>query len=173
VALAARRLQRKYALPPADRDDLRQDLLADLIRCLPAYDPTRGSLGSFAGLVLRHHAIRIARRMARERRASGGAFLPLDEPAADGLTLAERIADDVALPGWQAPGASRIADAERRVDVARMLPLIELSDHPLCAALGEHAVDEIARHRFGSRAGIYRRLRDIRCVLTAHGLRAA
>ena len=39
---AARRLHRKLALPAADLDDLRQDLLIDLICRLPGFDKRRG-----------------------------------------------------------------------------------------------------------------------------------
>ena len=45
---AARRLRRKLCLPVCEREDLGQDLLVDLLRRLPAYDPARGSIGAFA-----------------------------------------------------------------------------------------------------------------------------
>jgi RNA polymerase sigma-70 factor (ECF subfamily) len=80
---AAARLRRRLRLPRADLDDLRQDLLVDLIRRLPAFDARRGSIGAFAGIVLRNHASRIAARLARERRATGGGLLSLDAPAGD------------------------------------------------------------------------------------------
>ena len=66
---AARRLRRRLGLPACDREDLGQDLLIDLLRRLPAFDPARGSLGAFAGLVLRNQSSRIAIRIMRERRA--------------------------------------------------------------------------------------------------------
>jgi RNA polymerase sigma-70 factor (ECF subfamily) len=46
--LAARRLVRRLRLPAHEREDLRQDLLVDLIARLPAFDPARGRLGAFA-----------------------------------------------------------------------------------------------------------------------------
>ena len=49
---AASRLWRRVRLPRADLDDLRQDLLLDLIRRLPAFDARRGTMGTFAGIVL-------------------------------------------------------------------------------------------------------------------------
>ena len=67
---AAARLRRLLGLPRTDLDDLRQDLLLDLIRRLPAFDAKRGSIGAFAGIVLRNQTSRIATRVARERRAT-------------------------------------------------------------------------------------------------------
>ena len=83
---AATRLWRRVRLPRADLDDLRQDLLLDLIRRLPAFDARRGSIGAFAGIVLRNQASRIATRLRRERRATGGDLLSLDAAGGDGRT---------------------------------------------------------------------------------------
>ena len=58
--VAARRLLRQLRLPCHDLDDLRQDLLADLIARLRGFDPERGSLGAFSGIVLANRSTRIA-----------------------------------------------------------------------------------------------------------------
>lgn len=50
----AARLVRQFRLPSHERDDLRQDLLVDLIARLPGFNPDRGSLGAFAGAVMSH-----------------------------------------------------------------------------------------------------------------------
>jgi RNA polymerase sigma-70 factor (ECF subfamily) len=46
---AAQRLRRKLTLPVCEREDLGQDLLVDLLRRLPAYDPSRGFRPRIAG----------------------------------------------------------------------------------------------------------------------------
>ena len=53
---AAQRLRRKLSMPLCEREDLGQDLLVDLLRRLPAYDPARGSIGAFANIVLRNQS---------------------------------------------------------------------------------------------------------------------
>ncbi|MDJ0391071.1 sigma factor [Roseomonas sp. E05] len=66
----ARRTVRSGRLPTADREDLRQDLLLDLLRRLRHYDPARGSLGAFAQVCFQHRAARAVsahRREIRER----------------------------------------------------------------------------------------------------------
>ena len=72
---AAQRLRRKLTLPVCEREDLGQDLLVDLLRRLPAYDPLRGSIGAFANIVLRNQSSRIAMGHHRQRRAQGGSML--------------------------------------------------------------------------------------------------
>ena len=71
AAVAARRLHRRLVLPAADLDDLRQDLLVDLICRLPGFDARRGSIGAFANIVLRNQSSRIAIRHHRQRRGIG------------------------------------------------------------------------------------------------------
>ena len=67
---AAQRLRRKLCLPVCEREDLGQDLLVDLLRRLPAYDPSRGSIGAFANIVLRNQSSRIAMVAARTSRSA-------------------------------------------------------------------------------------------------------
>ncbi|NOX41046.1 MAG: hypothetical protein GXP05_11170, partial [Alphaproteobacteria bacterium] len=52
------RLRRKLNLPRADLDDLSHDLLVDLLRRLPDFDPERGTLGAFTGIITRNQASR-------------------------------------------------------------------------------------------------------------------
>src|SRR5574343_1429733 len=94
AAIAARRLHRKLVLPAADLDDLRQDLLVDLICRLPGFDARRGSIGAFANIVLRNQSSRIAIRHHRQRRAQGGTVVSLGAPVSGateplGCVLAE------------------------------------------------------------------------------------
>ena len=77
-------LHRKLMLPAADLDDLRQDLLVDLICRLPGFDARRGSIGAFANIVLRNQSSRIAIRHHRQRRMQGGTVLSLDAPVSSG-----------------------------------------------------------------------------------------
>lgn len=88
---AAQRLRRKLCLPICEREDLGQDLLVDLLRRLPAYNPSRGSIGAFANIVLRNQSSRIAMRHHRQRRAQGGSLLSLEVPLAEAAPLASGV----------------------------------------------------------------------------------
>jgi DNA-directed RNA polymerase specialized sigma24 family protein len=169
---AAWRLQRKLGLPACDREDLAQDLLIDLLRRLPAYDPARGNLGAFAGLILRNQSSRIAMRLRRERRDRGGPMLSLEAPVRDDGTrpLAETIAEDQGLGAWLGQSATAIEHTERRCTIDCALGQLADDDRRLCVALSTRSVAQLVTDGFGSRSALYRRLAELRHVLTAHGL---
>lgn len=172
---AARRLLRRLRLPANDLDDLRQDLLADLIARLHAYDPARGPLGAFAGVVLRHRAARLAERIMGERRRMGGVPLSLDAPLGDGsdATLADVIPEDAGLAAWCGQPVDGHALSERRMAVERALGALDRRDGALCAALSVLSPSELAAAGKGSRATLYRRIAGLRHALLAHGVAAA
>ena len=98
---AARRLRRKLVLPAADNDDLRQDLLVDLICRLLGFDARRGSIGAFANIVLRNQSSRIAMRHHRQRRAQGGSLLSLEVPLAGTREpVGDTLTEDDGLAAW-------------------------------------------------------------------------
>ena len=170
---AAARLRRRLGLPHADLDDLRQDLLLDLIRRLPAFDANRGNIGAFAGIVLRNQASRIAARVARERCAMGGRLLSLNEPAGHGTTLGDRLGEADSLSAWHGHCVAVEAAIDARIDLARALGALHARDRSLCAAATQCPIHILAERGLGSRATLYRRLRELRCALAAHGAQAA
>lgn len=169
---AARRLRRRLGLPACDREDLGQDLLIDLLRRLPAFDPARGSLGAFAGLVLRNQSSRIAMRIMRERKAQGGGLLSLDAPsgADDQRPLSETIGEDEGLSAWHGQVTTAHATTEQHRAVQTAISRLPLEERRLCAALAHRPVSALATEGFGSRSTLYRRLADLRHILTAHGI---
>jgi len=168
---AARRLCWRLRAPAADVDDLRQELLADLIRRLPAHDPGRGTLGAFANVVLRNRCSRIADRAARERYATGGQILSLDATSSKGASFGETVSDAEGIDGVPRPSAA--AEAERRLDIRAVLAWLDRDDRLFCAGLSHLSIDELVARGLGSRATLYRRLHALRLVLTAFGFRAA
>ena len=173
--IAARRLVRQLRLPRADLDDVRQDLLVDLIARLPAYDAGRGTLGAFAGTILANRATRIANKAKRERRMYGATPISLDHviPDSDGLTRGDLIAEADGLSALCGQPVDAFATAEHRLDVERGLGSLEPADGALCAALSRTSVDRLAANGHGARSSLYRRVKDIRLALTAIGMRAA
>jgi RNA polymerase sigma-70 factor (ECF subfamily) len=170
---AGARLRRRLRLPRADLDDLRQDLLLDLIRRLPAFDARRGSIGAFAGIILRNHASRIATQVARERRATSGGLLSLDAVGSDGQPLADRLGEADSLAAWHGQCIALETAIAANIDLSRALGALHPRDRSLCAAMARCPVRGLVGRGLGSRATLYRRLRELRCVLAAHGARAA
>ncbi|RME15545.1 MAG: hypothetical protein D6801_07215 [Alphaproteobacteria bacterium] len=168
---AARRLHRKLALPAADLDDLRQDLLVDLICRLPGFDASRGSIGAFANIVLRNQCSRIAIRHHRQRRAQGGSLLSLDVPLAGSREpIGETLSEDDGLAAWHGQDRDARADSLTRESLRAVLARLPEDDRRFCRALTHRSVTALAADGFGSRSTLYRRLADLRLVLTAHGL---
>ncbi len=168
---AARRLWRKLRLPFGEREDLGQELLVDLLRRLPAYDPSRGSIGAFANVVLRNQSSRIAMRHHRQRRAQGGSLLSLEVPLSGTREpVRDTLTEDDGLAAWH--GQTRCAAAVTELHHAMQAALARLpaEDRRFCAALAHRPVSALAAEGFGSRSGLYRRLAELRLVLTAHGL---
>jgi RNA polymerase sigma-70 factor (ECF subfamily) len=172
---AARRLIRQLRLPRSDLDDIRQDLLVDLIGRMSAFDPERGSIGALAGTILANRATRIANKVSRERRTFGFVPVSLDEtiPDSDGLTRGDLVAEDEGLAAYFGQPVDAFAAAERRLDLERGLGSLDPHDGALIATLSQTTLDRLAANGRGARSTLYRRVRDIRLALAAVGVRAA
>lgn len=168
---AAQRLRRKLSMPLCEREDLGQDLLVDLLRRLPAYDPSRGSIGAFANIVLRNQSSRIAMRHHRQRRAQGGSLLSLEVPLAGTREpVGDTLTEDDGLAAWHGQTCCAAAVTELHHALQAALARLPAEDRRFCAALAHRPVTALAAEGFGSRSALYRRLADLRHVLTAHGL---
>jgi RNA polymerase sigma-70 factor (ECF subfamily) len=168
---AARRLRRKLVLPATDLDDLRQDLLVDLICRLPGFDARRGSIGAFANIVLRNQSSRIAIRHHRRRRAQGGPLLSLEAPWAGAREGAcNTLTENDGLAAWHGESCRAVAVTELHQALQAALARLPAEDRRFCAALAHRQVSDLVAEGFGSRSALYRRLADLRHVLTAHGL---
>jgi RNA polymerase sigma-70 factor (ECF subfamily) len=158
-------------MPICEREDLGQDLLVDLLRRLPAYDPARGSIGAFANIVLRNQSSRIAMRHHRQRRAQGGSLLSLEVPLAGAREpVGDTLTEDDGIAAWHGQTCCAAAVTELCHAMETALARLPAEDRRFCAALAHRPVTALAAEGFGSRSALYRRLADLRHVLTAHGL---
>jgi RNA polymerase sigma-70 factor (ECF subfamily) len=171
----ASRVCRIARLPAHEREDIRQDMLLDLLVRLPAFDPTRGTLAGFATVCFRHRGIRLAERLKRERAVR--VETSLDSPVAgddeDELTLADLIPDSEGLGAWWGQPTDAIAAIERRLSLGRAEAAIDPADHSLCAALVTSTPHQLARRGLMPRSVLYRRIREMRLRLLAAGISTA
>jgi len=168
---AAQRLRRKLSMPVCEREDLGQDLLVDLLRRLPSYDPARGSIGAFANIVLRNQSSRIAMCHHRQRRAQGGSLLSLEVPLAGTREpVGDTLTEGDGLAAWHGQTCCAAAVTELHHALQAALARLPAEDRRFCAALAHRPVTALAAEGFGSRSALYRRLADLRHVLTVHGL---
>jgi len=172
VQAAAKRLHRRLGPASPEQEDICQDLLIDLLRRLRAYDPERGSLGAFSGLILRNQASRIALRIMKERRAQGGAMLSLDAPLseADPRPMSEVISNQDGFGAWYGQSIDARIAAEYSLDMGRVLGRLSPKERAICAGLACGSVATLSQRGFGSRTSLYRRVSDLRFTLTLHGL---
>lgn len=172
---AAHRVGRRCRLPGDQIADIRQDLLLDLLKRLTAFDPSRGTLGAFAGVVARNEATRLIAGIMAERHAAGGAILSLDAPLGAGSesSLGDLLSQETSLSAWLGQPADAFEAVERRIDVERALGALPRRDAALAARLAFASADRLARDGLAARASLYRRIRDLRFALAAAGLQAA
>lgn len=166
----ARRLCRSLRLPRYEQEDVQQDLLADFLMRLPAYDPAKAELAAFAMVCMRHAGTRIARRVRAERRTRHPLSLDDVVPGTEGMTLGSTLSAADSYAAWCGQPTDDIAALERRLDLARAGEEIDPADHPLCAALTEHTPHEFGELGTMPRMRIYRRIREMRLRLLAAGL---
>lgn len=174
----ARRVCRNARLPAHQAEDIRQEMLLDLLTRLSAFDPDRGSLEAFATVCFRHRGSRIAARERREEAARHPARL--DQPVCDlgsagaeeHLTLAETIPEAESYAAWCGQPTDAIAATERRLDLEAASAALDERDHVLCAALATSTPHEVAARALFGRSTLYRRLHEMRLRLLAAGLLA-
>ena len=160
----ARRLARQLDLGPDHRDDLRQQLLVDLLERLDAFDGT-SPFTAFARLVMRHQAATLAQRCVRELRRP---LVPMDAVRDDEHPDAlDRLIADGDGSG------TRASPKELRADLDRVLGRLPAELQRICSDLAENTTAEAATCYGASRATFYRRLGDLRLELLTYDLRPA
>jgi DNA-directed RNA polymerase specialized sigma24 family protein len=169
---AARRLVRCLHLPAHDCEDICQDLLVDLIARLKWFNPSRSSLGAFAGAVMRHRASKLAQRISRQRarfiRASGDGGFP-------GRASNEHRSDtheDAGVAAVDPQCPDPISEIHRRLDLARALAALHPAELTICNALIDRTPTEMSRSGNGSRASLYRNVKEIRMQMLMSGVSA-
>lgn len=156
----ARRVCRIARLPNHEADDIRQDMLLDLLPRLSAFDPARGSIDAFAVTCFRHRGSRIMQRRGAGHRMG-----------LDGQDALPRRADQDGACD-QADTHDAIGALERRLDLVRACAVLDGADTALCVALSNCTAHALARRTGASRAGLYRRVHEIRMRMLAAGITA-
>jgi RNA polymerase sigma-70 factor (ECF subfamily) len=166
----AHRVCRKAGLPPQDREDLRQDLLLDLLSRLRSFEPNRGTLAALASTCFRHRAGRLTARARRERAFRHPVSLDAPLPGSDGLAMGDTVAEADGYSAWLGQPTDAITATERRLDLDRALGSLPRTALPLCAALTGQTPHELAEAGYAPRTSLYRQVRGLRLDLLAAGV---
>jgi RNA polymerase sigma-70 factor (ECF subfamily) len=148
----------QYGFVEADREDLRQELLLDLVRRLPNYDATKSGARTFAFRLVNNRIASIIRERKAARR--------------DYRRKAERPGDDDSVGELCIDGVQDFEiEVGLQIDVRRVCRNLE----PNLAVVVAHVRDsesliEVASLLSFSRSTLYKRLGRLRAIFASAGL---
>ena len=61
------RLAARHGLSSAEREDIEQSILLELLERYPQYDPAKGSMNTFTGIVSEHRAVELLDQLMKQR----------------------------------------------------------------------------------------------------------
>jgi DNA-directed RNA polymerase specialized sigma24 family protein len=97
IRQASKRLIGKYGYLPDDREDIEQELAAELIARFAKWDPAKGARTTYTSAVLKHTIASIVRRRRAERRNKARSPQSLDAATVnvddEAVSLARAIPD--------------------------------------------------------------------------------
>jgi RNA polymerase sigma-70 factor (ECF subfamily) len=170
----AKQLARRHGLPRHELEDIRQDLIIDVIARAQAYDDARAGPSTFVALVAANRAALLGRRYYRERGLFGRSPVSLDEPIRDDdgapLTRGELIAEAEGYAAWMGQACDPFLEAERRLDLRTAVQRLPDRLRGLCGALATDTARAACRSQKRSRADHYRCRREIGLRFRAAGL---
>jgi len=151
----ANHLVRSGAIPAADWEDARQELLLDLLQRERKFDPARGDWAGFIHGIMRNHATILATRMKRRAQHE----ILVDHNDADG---------DWMLPALVS--ANPVGAIELRIDVQRVVAGLPMPLKRVAFELTELSVVEICALMGKSRSRIYQMVGRIRVAFIEAGI---
>jgi RNA polymerase sigma factor (sigma-70 family) len=149
------------ALPPADVEDLTQDLLSHIWFSLRIFDPRRSAIGTFIRRAAEGKAISIFRALSARKRLCSTTIHSID----DFWEGSERDGN-VSVPMCR-PDEQLLA---LRIDVARAMTDLSPELRQIAGALALHNRSESARQIGITRPTLHRRLAKIRSLFADRGL---
>lgn len=157
---SASRLMASAGFRHDDREDLRQDIILDLLGRAPRFDPSRGDWQGFVRGVSRHRSRTL---VAQHRRHRWEVLAGDVGPAEDGNDLPLEALD-----------CRRRTDPARvlhlRLDVRRVVAGLPPGLRSLARALSQMPVTEVCQYIGKSRATVYRMKVQLRAAFVSAGL---
>jgi DNA-directed RNA polymerase specialized sigma24 family protein len=145
-------LVRRFRLPEADLDDLRQDLLVELLKRLHHFDPNRGTLGAFAATIIKHCASSFALRLRRDRTQIDPRSLDEPDKRPDGTTLGQILSEDRGYLAWISQAEDHVTRLERDLTLRRGVKALAPEQLQLLEQLSDHSVQSLSGNGVRSRA---------------------
>lgn len=160
IAFHASRLHRCAPLPGLSADDIEQELLLDLLRRAPSFDPSKASFRTFADRIVAHRIADLTRPSARLK--AERSTVPLDDQlGASGIPLVEILPD-------RAPSIDMAVGL--RLDLERFATGLPPHLAGCCRALDEGTIGDAARKEGVHRSTFHDRVRALRAAAARAGL---
>ena len=175
IKYKARRLIGQAGFSVSDRDDLEQEMILDLLRRLPKYNPKRAQLNTFIARVVEHRiATLIEARKAGIRDYRRCPYSLNDRFEDEEGRSVERVEtldqeDYLLRTGAQSRPADELSALA--IDVAAVLERLPPELRELCRRLGTETVTEISRDAGVPRGTIYESIKELREIFEDAGLK--
>ncbi len=176
IRYKARQLVGQAGFTVADRDDLEQELILDLLRRLPKYDPSRAKRNTFIARVVEHKIATLIEKQTAHKRDYRRCPCSLNERFEEeeegrSVERAETLdQEDYLLRIGVEPRAPEELRA-LALDVAAVVEALPPELGELCQRLKQETVSEISRDTGVPRASLYERIKRLREIFEDAGLK--
>ena len=167
------RLAARLGLPRADREDMQQELLLDLLERAPGFDPQRACANTFTGVVSQHRAVEVLDALMKDRARM--CFFSGGSDAANDAQMGEpdQNLDDTVVPIW-ADEKDLIGDHMALLDLDKARKYMNDEQLEFFDLLDAHLDLSTACKASGvSSATFYRRVNEMQMHLRMFGFRLA
>ena len=167
------RLAARLRLPRADREDMQQELLLDLLERAPGFDPQRACANTFTGVVSQHRAVEVLDALMKDRARM--CFFSGSSEAANDAQMGEpdQYLDDNVVPMW-ADETDLIGDHMALLDLDKARKYMNDEQLEFFDLLDAHLDLSTACKASGvSSATFYRRVNEMQMHLRMFGFRLA
>jgi len=174
VRFQARQLTRTRVFHTTDIEDLEQDLMLDLLRRLPSFDPSKASRNTFIARIVENHAATLIKAAMAEKRGAAiehkSLYDPVSQDVDEPITLVEILSANDGL--WDVSSLRWDEAINLRRDLSHAVGALPPHLVSLCRRLATSTVTEVARDTGMSRPSVYDGIAKIRAALIKAGLRA-
>jgi len=174
IRYQARQLARSRPFHPSDIEDLEQELMLDLFRRLPAFDPSRASRNTFIARLVENRAASLIKAARAEKRGPDIEHESLQAVVFEGtegrIALGDTISAEQGL--WVTGGRGWDETIALRHDLARAIRRLPPRLAILCARLATDTVTEVSRDTGMSRPSVYDAIARVRKAMTDGGFEA-
>lgn len=174
IQIKAYQLTGQAGFTPADREDLEQDLMLDLLTRMPKYNPNIAERSTFISRIVNHRVARILEeRGAKMRDWRMNEFsLNENDPACEEPTeRQENFSEEDYLLRTGRIDEPQEGQRDLELDLDRALELLPDDYRDLCERLRTRTVSEVAQELGVSRSSVYESIQRVREIFENTGLR--